>query len=492
MAAKPAQCKLRGLPPARAGAPGFWRACVVRVAFLTAGLMNVIGCATLPDVESKMAQPHARQVRFEDAHGPVSAARSDAILERLEGKDGASEILQKHLAYEQAVNADSPLVLGNKLTLLQNGPATYQAMFAAIGAAKDSINLETYIFDDDESGRQFATLLLERQAAGVQVNVIRDSVGGIATPAAFYDRLRAGGVQLLEFNPVNPLAGNLKAWRLNNRDHRRQLVIDGRIAFTGGINISDSYSSAPAARQARQRHAQPSQPITGWRDTHLRIEGPVVAEFQRLFMDTWVRQKGEPLAARDYFPDLQTRGSEIVRAIGSMPTAGDDRSVIYLTLLSAISRAELSVHLTVAYFAPDPQLRKALTDAAQRGVTVKLVLPSYSDSSAIFHLGRSYYTELLRAGVMIHERRGAVMHAKTACIDGVWSTIGSTNLDWRSFLHNDELNAVILGRGFATQMDDMFAADLLESDAVTLDRWKRRSWLLRWKERAARIAAYWL
>jgi cardiolipin synthase A/B len=488
---KPAQCKLRGLLSATAGAPESWRACVVQLAFL-AGLMNVSGCATLPDVDSKMAEPHARRVSFEDANGPVSVARGAAILERLAGKDAASEILQKHLAYEQAINADSPLVLGNQLTLLQNGPATYQAMFAAIGAAKDSINLETYIFDDDESGRQFATLLLERQAAGVQVNIIRDSIGGINTPAAFYDRLRAGGIQLLEFNPVNPLAGNLKAWLLNNRDHRRQLVVDGRIAFTGGINISDTYSSAPIARRARKRQAQPTQPVTGWRDTHLRIEGPVVAEFQRLFMETWTRQKGEPLAARNYFPALEKQGNEIVRAIGSTPTAGDNRSVIYLTLLSAISRAELSVHLTVAYFAPDPQLRKALTDAARRGVMVKLVLPSYSDSSAIFHLGRSYYTELLRAGVMIHERHGAVMHAKTACIDGVWSTIGSTNLDWRSFLHNDELNAVILGRGFATQMDDMFAADLLESDTVTLYRWKQRSRLLRWKERAARIAAFWL
>jgi cardiolipin synthase len=260
---------------------------VIRAAFLTTGLMNVMGCATPPDVERGMTEPHAQQVKFEDAHGPVSAARSDAILERLETADGTSEILQKHLAYEQSVNAGSPLVLGNKLTLLQNGPATYQAMFAAIRAAKNSINLETCIFDDDESGRQFTTLLLERQAAGVQVNVIHDSVGGITTPAAFYDRLRAGGVQLLEFNPVNPLTGNKKAWPLNNRDHRRQLVVDGRIAFTGGVNISDSYASAPIGRRARKQHAQPAQPVAGWRDTHLRIEGPVAAEFQRLFMNTW-------------------------------------------------------------------------------------------------------------------------------------------------------------------------------------------------------------
>ena len=492
VALKPAQCELGGLLLVRASAPGPWHARVLRIALAIAGLVSITGCATLPDVERKMAEPHTQQVAFESAHGPISAARSDAILERLEGTGGTSEILEKHLAYEQAVNADSPLMLGNKLTLLQNGPATYQAMFAAIRAASDSINLETYIFDDDESGRQFAAVLLERQAAGVQVNVIYDSVGGITTPAAFHDRMRAGGIHLLEFNPVNPLAGNKKAWLLNNRDHRRQLVIDGRIAFTGGINISDTYSSAPIGRRARKKLAQPTEPVRGWRDTHLRIEGPVVAEFQKLFMNTWARQQGEPLAQRAYFPELGTPGDEIVRAIGSTPKGGDAQSFIYLTLLSAISRAELTVHLTVAYFGPDPQLLKALTDAARRGVEVTLVLPSYSDSTAIFHLGRSYYTKLMRAGVRIYERRGAVMHAKTACIDGVWSTIGSTNLDWRSFLHNDELNAVILGRGFATKMDSMFAADLLESDALTLDRWERRSWLLRWKERAARMAAYWL
>lgn len=450
------------------------------------------GCATLPDAGRAMAVPHAQQVEFEGAHGPVSAARSEVILVRLEGKDGVSDVLQKHLAYEQAVNADSPLVLGNKLTLLQNGPATYQAMFAAIGAARNNINLETYIFDDDGSGKQFSDLLLERQAAGVQVNVIHDSVGGIMTPKAFFDRLRDGGIEVLEFNPVNPLAGNKKAWLLNNRDHRRQLVIDGRIAFTGGINISDTYSSAPARRHARKRRAQAAEPTTGWRDTHLQIEGPVVADFQKLFMDTWTRQKGEGLAAKNYFPELKAQGDEIVRVIGSTPEPAAAQSVIYLTLLSAISQAELTVHLTIAYFAPDPQLLKALTDAARRGVDVRLVLPSYSDSSAIFHLGRSYYTKLLRGGVKIHERRGSVMHAKTACIDGVWSTIGSTNLDWRSFLHNDEINAVILGRGFAAQMEAMFAEDLTESAAIALDQWQHRSLLLRLKERMARIGAYWL
>jgi cardiolipin synthase len=459
-----------------------------RVALVIGVLAAAPGCLTLPDARRDRAVPHEQQVAFEGAGGPVSTAKSDAIIVKLEGTGGSSDVLEKHLAYEQSVNADSPLVLGNKLTLLQNGPDTYRAMFTAIRGARDHINLETYIFDDDDSGQEFSRLLLQRQAAGVQVNVIYDSVGGILNGPAFIERLRAGGIRVLEFNPVNPLAGNRKSWLLNNRDHRRQLVIDGRIAFTGGINISNTYSSAPGKR-ARKKHAD-DEPTAGWRDTHIRIEGPVVAEFQKLFIDTWMRQKGEPLAKRQYFPKLRARGDEIVRAIGSTPD--DPHSLIYLTLLSAITQAEVRVYLTIAYFAPDPQLLKALTDAARRGVEVKLVLPSNSDSWAIFHLGRSYYSQLLRGGVGIHERRGAVMHAKTACIDGVWSTIGSTNMDWRSFLHNDEINAVVLGRGFAAQMETMFAADLAQSETITLERWRDRGLMNRVKEWTARLGAYWL
>lgn len=457
---------------------------------LLGALLALSACATLPDAKADREIPHSQQVEFEGRSGPVSETRGDAILAQLDGPGGPSAALERHLAYEQSINADSPLVLGNRLTLLQNGPDTYEAMFAAIREAKNHINLETFIFEDDESGRAFSDLLLERQAAGVQVNLIHDSVGALWTPTAFFDRLRDGGVRVLEFNPINPLAGDQAKWALNHRDHRKLLVIDGRIAFTGGINISRTYSSGPSRSGGRRRSEKRVDAELGWRDTHIRIEGPVVAEFQKLFLDTWQRQDGEPLAALDYFPPLEPKGDEIVRAIGSTPD--DPDSLIYLTLLSAITHSEHSVHLSIAYFAPDPQLLLALSDAAGRGVEVRLVLPSRSDSWAVFHLGRSYYATLLEAGVEIYERRGAVMHAKTACIDGVWSTIGSTNLDWRSFLHNDEINAVILGRGFATRMETMFEADLAESDAIDAGRWGRRSWLLRIQEQTARLGAYWL
>lgn len=459
---------------------------VVAVVFF---LYGVGACASLPDTAHLTTAPPVGTVQFKGARGPVSAASSDAIMDRLEGKDPDSDILEKHLAYEQAVNSETPLVLGNKLRLLENGPATYQAMLAAIRAATDHVNLETYIFSADEVGHQFADALLERQAAGVQVNVIYDSVGSLATPKEFFERLRAGGIHVLEFNPVNPLASNKKGWELNNRDHRKLLLIDGSIAFVGGINISDTYSSSPPSGRNGENSAPDD--TAGWRDTHIQIEGPVVADFQRLFLDTWARQKGEPPTARNYFPPIGPKGDEIVRAVGSTP---DDhtKSTIYLTLISAVSHAEKQVHLTIAYFAPDPQLRKALRDAARRGVDVKLVLPSYTDSSTALYLGRSYYSELLAAGVQIYERRGSVMHSKTVSIDGVWSTVGSTNLDWRSFLHNDEINAIILSRPFAREMEAMFLEDLAESDAISLDQWRRRPLLHRIKEKMARLVEYWL
>jgi cardiolipin synthase len=425
-------------------------------------------------------------VDFKGERGFVSANKSATILGALEGGAGATDILDKHLAHEQAINQGSPLVLGNKVVLLQNGPATYAAMFAAIRGAKDLINLESYIIDDDDVGRQFSNLLLEKQAQGVEVSVIYDSVGCLNTPASYFDRLRSGGIKVLEFNPISPFANKPRPWLLNNRDHRKLLVVDGRIAFVGGINISKVYSSNPFSRRPNRKPRGPA----GWRDIDTQIEGPVVAEFQKMFLDTWNKQKGATLAPKDYFPKLDPQGRDIVRAIGN--SANDPASPIYRTLMSVFGDAERDIHLTMAYFAPDPAMLKALTDAAGRGVDVELVLPSYSDSWAIFHLGRSHYNELLRGGVKIFERQGALLHAKTVSIDGVWSTIGSTNLDSRSFLHNDEINAVILGRDFAAQMDAMFATDLSQSREIMLKSWRSRSWLYRVKERMARLGEYWL
>jgi cardiolipin synthase len=442
-------------------------------------LLAAAGCATLPDTDALIARHTAQAARFETARGPLSVQKSAAILAQLKRKSGDIDILEKQIALEQAI-VGSPLILGNKVTLLQDGAVTYSAMFAAIRRAQDHINLESYIIEDDDIGRQFADLLLEQQGRGVQVNLIYDSVGGFNTPKAFFERLTAGGIEVLEFNPINPLAAKTP-WLINNRDHRKLLVVDGGTAFIGGINISSVYSSGSIAR----RTVKAAENTAAWRDTDLQIEGPVVGELQKLFMETWEKQRGKPLAPKEYFPALKAQGKDIVRAIGS--TADDPYSLMYLTLISAIGNAEKQVYLTNAYFVPDPQLLKSLIDAAGRGVDVRLILPSHSDSAVVFHAGRSHYSTLLKAGVKIYERHGALLHSKTALIDGVWSTVGSTNLDWRSFLDNDEINAVILGREFGQKMQAMFASDLEASEAIDLERWKHRPLSFRFKEWMARV-----
>jgi len=445
-------------------------------------------CSILPNIAPDLARRGRPPVQLEGARGPLTAAQSKAVLDKLASRGPATDIFERHLALEEAI-VGSPLTTGNAVLLLQDGPATYQAMFAAINAAADHINMETYILDDDEVGQRFAQALMAKQAAGVQVNLLRDSVGTITTPAAFFAKLAASGIAVHEFNPVNPLAAR-EGWQLNQRDHRKLLIVDGRIAFLGGINISSVYSGGSFKRGSQGPPKTPGADNPAWRDTDLQLQGPVVAELQKLFIDSWEKQKGPKLAARKYFPPPQAMGKLVVRAIGSSPD--EAFSLIYATLLSAIGSAETSVKLTNAYFVPDPQLLAALEGAAQRGVEVQLILPSQTDSWLVFHAGRAYYDRLLRAGVKIHERRGVILHSKTALIDGVWATVGSTNLDWRSFLHNYELNAVVLGTEFGQQVHAMFERDLAASDTITLEQWRQRPIDMRAKELFARAWEYWL
>ncbi|MES2958890.1 MAG: cardiolipin synthase [Pseudomonadota bacterium] len=448
--------------------------------------LGLAACGSLPTIVPDLARPTGKQVQMEGARGPLTAAQTKAVLERLKSGGKDSDVLDRHLALEEAI-VGSPLTTGNEVRLLEDGPATYRAMLAAIAAANDHINMETYILDDDEVGQRFAAALLAKQGQGVQVNLIRDSVGTLGTSPEFFRRLAASGIRVLEFNPVNPLAAR-KGWELNQRDHRKLLIVDGRVAFLGGINISSVYSGGSLKKDSRAAARGELGPA--WRDTDMQLRGPAVAEFQKLFLATWAQQKGPPLATKNYFPPPQVVGREVVRAIGSSPE--EPYSQIYATLLSAIGSAETSVRITNAYFVPDPQLLAALEAAAQRGVDVSLILPSQSDSWLVFHAGRRYYARLLRAGVKIYERRGVILHSKTALIDGVWATVGSTNLDWRSFLHNHELNAVVLGAEFGKQVQAMFDKDLAASDTITLQTWQQRSLDLRVKELFARAWEYWL
>ncbi|MDR3567447.1 MAG: cardiolipin synthase [Syntrophobacteraceae bacterium] len=445
------------------------------------------GCASLPNVQKLIAHRISSSDRpaiIMGSKGEFSAKASKAKIKRLQGQVEATRLLEQQVQLMQSISR-SPLVAGNKVTLLIDGKATYASMFEAIRNAKDSINFETFIFDDDEVGKKFSDLLIQKRAEGVQVNLIYDSFGSKNTPVSFFQRLREASVLVVEFNPLNPwkvLAG--KAWAVSHRDHRKILVVDGAIAFTGGVNVSAVYSGSSSPRTSSVKKDIP------WRDTHVRIEGPAAARFQRLFINTWERQKGPPLPARNYFPHIERAGNTLVRVVGSLP--GESNRRIFMMYISAITHAENSVYLTTPYFVPDSQMLKALCDAAARGVDVKILLPGYSDEALVFYASRYYYTRLLKAGVQLYERRGGMLHAKTAVIDDVWSTIGSSNLDNQSFLTNDEANAVILGRGFADSMETMFEKDLEDSDQISLDEWEKRSQDDRLKEWSANLLKHWL
>jgi len=303
------------------------------------------------------------------------------------------------------------------------------------------------------------------------------------TPASFFQRLRDSGIQVVGFNPLNPLADRDK-WGLTHRDHRKILIADGKVAIIGGINISEVYSSSPFKRKQSEK-----APIH-WRDTDIHIEGPAVAEFQKLFLDTWVKQKGPELSGRNYFPDLKEAGNALVRVIGSTP--GQDNRVPFIVYVSAISFAEHSIHMTNSYFIPDDQIVKALTDAASRGVDVKIILPGITDSPLALYAQRYHYSGLLKSGVKVYEHSTSLLHAKTAVIDKVWSTVGSTNMDFLSLLNNDEVNAVILNHEFAVEMEKMFVRDLENSMQIQWNEWKERPLLPRLREWFINLFVRWL
>jgi cardiolipin synthase A/B len=454
---------------------------------LLVGIALGAGCATTPKVAEVIQDvPTAlRYPRIASAEGLLSLAQSKTLVERLEHAADPTDMLGRQLAVMEVVSG-SPFSKGNRATLLIDGQATYAAMFRDIGAAKDHIDLESYIFEDIKNaatGQSLVDLLLQKQSAGVQVHLIYDSVGSMGTPAELFERLRKGGVQVVQFNPINPLLAH-RTWRITQRDHRKILIVDGRVAITGGVNISEVYSGELFGVEKEEDEQIP------WRDTDVRIEGPAVAEFQKLFLDTWHREKGPDLAGQRSFPPLTEEGKALVGVFGSTP--GELNRITFIMYISAIAFAEQNVHLTTAYFVPDRQTIRALTDAASRGVDVQLVLPSIDDSWLALNAGRYHYSELLQGGVKLCERRNAVLHAKTAVIDGVWSTIGSTNMDFLSFSKNDEVNAIILSRPFAAEMDKLFARDLQECNAISLEKWRDRPLFARIKEWFAHLFSGWL
>jgi cardiolipin synthase A/B len=354
-------------------------------------------------------------------------------------------------------------------------------MFAAIRSAKHQVNLEYYITEDVVSDRErLSDLLIARRRAGVAVNVIYDSFGSMPTDHAFFDRLKSAGVKLLDFNPVVPIAAR-NGYAPNKRDHRKILVVDGSLAIVGGINLATSYESGRMSG-SKQTSARPEY----WRDTDLEIDGPAVGHLQRLFVDTWKKQKGPPLDESGMFPTAAAKGPELLlRVVGSTPDAAIPH--YYATFLSAVRSAERTVWATTAYFVPTPEELSELTAAARRGVDVRLLVPGQSDSDFALAVGQSHYSKLLEAGVRIYEMHGEVLHSKTAVIAGVWSVVGSSNIDHRSVLFNDEVDVVVLGRETADQLSALFEADLKNAREIDLETWSNRPFPDRLHEAIARI-----
>jgi cardiolipin synthase len=392
--------------------------------------------------------------------------------------------LQRHYA-TQAALSETPLVFGNRTDLLQDGTETLPAMFGAIQQARDHVNLEYFIFEDIEvGGLRLSDLLTAKLADAVAVNIIYDAYGSRDTPAALFETLRRAGARAVAFNPIDPIA-LLSGHSPNDRDHRKIMVIDGRIGFVGGINLARTYENPPSAGLAAgdTEHAY-------WRDCAMEIRGPAVAELQRLFFHTWKQQNGDAVAAVNYFPVIAREGVQTVRIIGSAP--GDRSPLYYLSLERAIRAATSRIWLSSGYFVPPHQEREDLAKAARRGVDLRLVLPSVSDIEAAVFAGRAAYGDLLEAGARIFEMRNAVLHSKLVTVDGVWTAIGSSNLDRRSVVFNNEVDAVVLGAATASQVESLLQQDAAASAPITLQAWQNRPIGERLNELTARLWEYWM
>lgn len=383
-------------------------------------------------------------------------------------------------------HSSMPLTAGNRVGALIDGPQTYAAIESDLRAARHSIHLETFIFGADDIGRRFGELLAQKRSEGVEVRVLYDSIGSMDTPKEFFEGLRRQGIEVREFRPMNPVK-NPRIWDIHNRDHRKIIVVDGKVGFTGGINIDSTYSSPSSSRPGPQRGVE-----DGWRDTHIRIQGPAVKQLQTLFLQSW-SEAGEPLQAKHgdrYLPPAQSAGNALITIVGN-DSESDDRS-LYGTYLAAFEHSNDRLWITHAYFAPNPELLDAMAEAARRGVDVRLIVPAFTDSRIVLNATQATFTPLLEAGVKIFELKDALLHAKSVVIDGTVSIVGSANLDMRSFLHNDEVNAIVIDRDFGRRMEEVFRRDEQASRPVTLQRWQKRSLWQRFKEFGVKLFGYWI
>ena len=360
-------------------------------------------------------------------------------------------------------------VAGNALQVLRNGDEIFPPMLAAIRGATSTITFETYIYWSGDIGREFTQALAERARSGVKVHVLLDWVGSAKMDDALLDTMRSAGVQIHKFHP--PHWSHLG--RLNNRTHRKLLVVDGRIGFTGGVGIAPLWTGA-------------AQDPEHWRDTHFRVEGPVVAQMQAVFLDNWIKVSGEVLHGTAYFPPLSNAGSSLAQMFSSSPSGGSEN--MQLMYLLAITAASRSIDLSAAYFVPDELATDALIAAMHRGVKLRIIVPGpHIDSETVRSASRARWGPLLAAGALIAEYQPTMYHCKVMVIDGLLVSVGSTNFDNRSFRLNDEATLNVLDTGFAAQQTRIFEDDLRRARTVSLTEWRERPWRERIAERFASL-----
>ena len=382
-----------------------------------------------------------------------------------------------HFEIERTYPVDSPqfqravghllgpqIVDGNRVETLLNGDEIFPSMLEAIRGARRSITFETFVYWDGQIAEQFTEALAERARAGVATHVVIDWLGSLRIDRAYVKRMKDAGVQINLFHQLpwyNPTRWRAAA-KVEKRTHRKILVVDGEIGFTGGVGIADIWTGN-------------AQSPEHWRDTHFRVTGPVVAQLQSAFVENWLETGGQLLHGDTYFPQLADVGPLRAQAFkGSPETATQDIELMYRL---AIVSARESIQVANAYFVPDPGTIKVLAQAAQRGVKVQIIVPGeHNDSALVKAASPSLWGELLKAGVEIYRYEPTMLHCKVLVVDGAFSSVGSTNFDNRSFQLNDEVNLNVFDRKFAEQQERIFAEDLARSERVTYEEWQDRPW----------------
>lgn len=360
-----------------------------------------------------------------------------------------------------AAHTGASIVDGNRVEILLNGDETFPAMLKAIRSARKGITYAQYLYQDGAIAYELAEAFAERCRAGVQVKMLIDSHGGSKIPEDIPDLLKEAGCHMEWFRRIKlfQFITPWELWRYNYRNHRRILVVDGKVGFTGGHGVSQAWTGDGRTEEH-------------WRDTDVKVEGPIVQQLQAAFVESWREMTGALLGGDLYFPPLEARGKVYTQIVKSSPWSGSFET--YMLFLISITSAQKSILLTNPYFLPDERMQEALLEAAKRSVKVIVLTPGKIDHKLVYRASRSGFGPLLLGGIEIYEYQPALMHSKTMVVDGTWATVGSTNLDNRSFALNEEINLIVYDAAVAGRLEKVFYDDLNHSKKLTYEAWKSR------------------